>query len=213
MDEGGNDDFSVRGSKYFTITAVSRVEPFQEINELTALKHSLWKSGTAIEYFHASEDFQTTRDEVFKILCNRIDSIQCDSIIVEKCKTNPILQHDFVAFYGKMFRILLDYVLAGHGEKYDRIIIVTDTIQLGKQNSNKTKALKLQLSKWAKEKEKVYTLLHYSSKSELNLQIADYINWAIFTKWERDESRSYELIKRCVKSEFDVFEIGREKYY
>ena len=67
LDEGGNLDFSKNGTKYFTITGLSKERPFEAFKASNNLKYDRIESGTEIEYFHASEDRQVVRDEVFKI--------------------------------------------------------------------------------------------------------------------------------------------------
>ena len=46
-----------------------------------------------------------------------------------------------------------------------------------------------------------------------SIEIADYCNWAIFRKWERQDLRSYELIRSGLRSEFDIFKSGARHYY
>lgn len=205
LDEGGNFDFSLKGTKYITFSALSKVTPLDEIHELSQLKYSLWKEGHEMERFHATEDLQFIRDKVFGIPCNNLSTYRLDTIVVEKRKTNPILQDDMVRFYRTMFRILMDFIDIGYGGSFDKIIIVTDTLPTGSKNSQMTKGLKLELAAWAKNKKKSYRIYHFSSASDINLQIVDYLNWAVYIKWERGEMRSYNLIRSCIKSEFDVF--------
>ncbi|MGR3179981.1 MAG: hypothetical protein ACUZ8E_18225 [Candidatus Anammoxibacter sp.] len=45
------------------------------------------------------------------------------------------------------------------------------------------------------------------------MQVLDYLNWSIFRKWERGDTRSYELIKKAVDGEWDVFRDGNSTYY
>ena len=78
LDEGGNFDFSVSGTKYFTITSVSKIRPFESYMPLINLKHNLIESGLDLEYFHASEDRQTIREKVFKIINKNLDKIRID---------------------------------------------------------------------------------------------------------------------------------------
>ena len=52
-----------------------------------------------------------------------------------------------------------------------------------------------------------------TSKSHLYLQAADYCNWAIYVKWEREELRPYQMIQGKVRSEFDIFADGDTRYY
>jgi len=65
LDEGGNFDFSPTGTKYFTLTCISKTRPFQIAPALDSLKYDLIETGLDIEYFHAAEDRQAVRDKVF----------------------------------------------------------------------------------------------------------------------------------------------------
>ena len=48
-------------------------------------KPKLIDLGTNLEYFHAAEDRQAVRNEVFEIIHN-LDNIRADSVVVEKQK-------------------------------------------------------------------------------------------------------------------------------
>jgi hypothetical protein len=52
-----------------------------------------------------------------------------------------------------------------------------------------------------------------SSASDPCLQVADYCTWAIQRKWERDDERSYELIKDRISYEYDLWSHGTKHYY
>lgn len=41
-----------------------------------------------------------------------------------------------------------------------------------------------------------YDIFHHCSASSVNLQIVDYISWAIFRKYERDGDAFYKKIER-----------------
>ncbi len=45
------------------------------------------------------------------------------------------------------------------------------------------------------------------------LQIADYCTWAIQRKWERGDTRAYDLIKSKVVREYDLWKNGEQHYY
>jgi hypothetical protein len=64
LDESGNYDFSVRGTKYLVFASLTAVDPNFSILELYEKKHYFIKNGQPIEYFHASEDKQKVRDEI-----------------------------------------------------------------------------------------------------------------------------------------------------
>ena len=53
----------------------------------------------------------------------------------------------------------------------------------------------------------------WPADSDLCLQVADYCSWAIQRKWERSDTRSYELIQDKVVMENDLFNVGTALYY
>ena len=53
-----------------------------------------------------------------------------------------------------------------------------------------------------------YHVLHHASKSNLDLQIADYCTWAVYRKWNRQDARSFQRIKAAVRREWDVLQAG-----
>jgi uncharacterized membrane protein YpjA len=164
VDESGNLDFSPTGTKYFTLTALSKVRPFETLSELTVLKYDLWERNIDFEYFHAAEDTQITRNGVFNILSKQHKKFTIDSVIVEKRKTYTALQTE-ILFYQKIFEILLNYILQRNKDEYDKIIIITDSIPIKKNRKNIEKAIKLFISSWSIG----YKIFHYSSKSDINL--------------------------------------------
>ena len=62
--------------------------------------HKLIDLGTNLEYFHAAEDRQAVRDEVFAVI-KTLDNIRVDSLIVEKRKTAPAIR-PLNRFYPEM---------------------------------------------------------------------------------------------------------------
>ncbi|KAB2878973.1 DUF3800 domain-containing protein [bacterium] len=214
LDEAGNFDFSNKGTAFFTFTSFSLVRPFDAITELVDLKYDIWESGGLdLECFHASEDRQMVRDRVFDILRIHLPKCRIDCQIVEKRKTNPTLQIDHARFYHKILNILLRYVLKCQKTMPDRVIVVSDRIPVEKKRKEIEKATKLTLAEWSRESRVPYILMFHSSKSDLNLQIADYLNWAIFRKWEKKDLRSYDLIKKFISSEYETFGQGTNLYY
>lgn len=212
LDEGGDFNFSPTGSRFFTITSIAKVRPFNVSKALHSLKFDLLEDGVDIEHFHASEDKQKTRDKVFEIIKNNLEDQVIDSIIVEKCKTGPALQVA-VKFYPRMIGYLLKYVLErADMTRISDVIIVTDSIPLQKKRKAIEKAIKLTL-RAELPRSVVFRVLHHASKSCFGLQIADYCNWAIYRKWQRADTRSYDLIKHGIRSEFDIFMSGTTRYY
>ncbi len=212
LDEGGNLDFSLTGTKYFTLTALSKVRPFEAYRQLNELKYDLVEHGMEIEYFRASEDRQAVRDKVFNVINTHLDQTRIDTLVAEKRKTGPSLQAE-ERFYPEMLGYLLPYVINGYDlNLFEKIIIFTDSVPIHRKRQAIEKAIKKVLV----HKLPIgitYYIFHHASKSNYDLQIVDYCNWAIYRKWERQDFRSYEIIGRVVKSEFDIFKDGSRYYY
>src|SRR2546423_4030113 len=113
LDEAGDFDFSPSGSKYFIMASVTRERPFGDYSEFINLKYRLVEQGMDIEYFHAAEDRQVVRDQVFNIIQSNLAGMRIDAVIVEKRKTGPALREE-IKFYPRMIGYLLRYVLEGH---------------------------------------------------------------------------------------------------
>ena len=212
LDEAGDFDFSPTGSRYFILACVTRERPFGDYSDLIALKYDLVEQGMNIEYFHAAEDRQAVRDSMFEIIQRTLNGVRIDAVVVEKRKAHQSVREE-AEFYPRMMGYLLRYVLERHPlSRYKEVIVFTGRIPIrGKRNAVE-KAVKTTLSKMLPRTTR-YRLLHHDSKSNFQLQIADYCNWAIYRKWSRGDLRSYDLIKSAVKSEFEIFRTGTTVYY
>jgi hypothetical protein len=212
LDEGGNFDFSTGGTKYFTLTALSKERPFEAYKALCELKYDLIELETEIESFHAAEDRQAVRNSVFDIIQKHTDGLRLDSLIVEKRKTGPALQKE-ERFYPDMLGYLLPYVIKGYDlSAFEKVLVFTDTIPVNRKRKAIEKAIKKTLAQKLPE-DVMYEIFHHASKSNFDLQIVDYCNWAVYRKWESKDVRSYELIKGVMHSEFDIFRKGSRLYY
>jgi hypothetical protein len=212
LDEGGNLDFSTKGSKHFTLSAITQQRPFLMDAPLLNLKFDLIEFGLDLQRFHASEDRQAVRDRFFQIIASSLGSIRIDSIIVDKRKTGPGLR-PVERFYPRMLGYVLRYIFSGLTlENIDEVIVITDTLPVTAKRKAIEKGIKVVLAEMLPKGTK-YRVLHHSSFSCVGLQVADYCNWAIFRKWESGDHRSYELIQPALKSEFDIFHGGTRWYY
>ncbi|MDI6733202.1 MAG: DUF3800 domain-containing protein, partial [Planctomycetota bacterium] len=176
IDEGGNLDFSPSGTKYFVLSSISWERPFDIYVDLTNLKYDLLEqaSDVEIEYFHASEDKQHVRDMVFDVIKKYLSRIRIDSVVVEKRKTMPSMQKE-ERFYPYMIRCLLKYVMGGYDlSTVNKVIVFTDAIPIYKKKHVIEGAIKTILKPLLVPDGKVYKILHHSSKSNFNLQVADY---------------------------------------
>ncbi|MBA7578582.1 hypothetical protein ES695_15015 [Candidatus Atribacteria bacterium 1244-E10-H5-B2] len=219
IDESGGFDFSSKGTKYFSLSATSTLDPLGK-EELEKIKYDLIKKGINIEYFHASEDDQFVRNRIYNFI-EELKNIEIDSVIVQKNKTNPSLISDKKKkskkgkgseLYSMVLRTLLKYIFYRYRDSINInqvVIILSSIFNKSKQELIK-KTIKIYLEQ---EFLKPFFLYFHQCKADKNTQITDYCCWAIHKKWEDGEMRPYSAIQDKIRSEFDIFEIGRKTYY
>jgi hypothetical protein len=213
LDEGGNMDFSPNGTKYFTLTTVSLMRPFHYDPVLTSIKYDMIEKGIDLEYFHASEDIQDTRNRLFSAIACHLTEFHVDSLIIEKSKVGPNLQ-DEKRFYPEMLGYLLQLLMIlPNWHQCKEIIVITDAIPMKRKRQAIEKAVKETLKSMLAKSMQKYRILHHQAKSCMSLQVADYCNWAIYRKWQRQDLRSYEIIKPAIRSEIDFFKASSDPDY
>lgn len=215
LDEGGNFDFSKSGTRYFSITAVSMRRPFKLHTDLDTFKYDLIerriRPRIQLESFHCAEDNSHIKKRVFEMLSMQLEPNSVDAVIVEKPKTGPALQVP-EKFYPRMLGYLLKFVLSRLSTDVGEVVILTDSIPVQRKKRAIEKALKTNLKEMLPQ-DVPYSIMHHSSKAHYGLQIADYMNWAVFRKWEHSDPSTFEMVKDLVRSEFDIFRTGRTYYY
>ena len=212
LDEAGNLDFSRSGTRYFLLGCVTKERPFRAYQELTELKYDLIEEGINLEYFHAAEDKQVTRNRVLAIIRRHLDGVRVDALLVEKCKTSPALQLA-ERFYANMLGQLLQSILARHPlQEFKEILVFTDRLPVQRKRSAVEKAVKTTLAAQLPAGTR-YRVLHHDSKSNFDLQIADYCTWAVYRKWSIADLRSFDVIAPVVQMEWDFFQTEATTYY
>lgn len=210
VDESGNLDFSLKGTKHFVLAAVTARIPLSSSQALQSLKYELLAKnfgGHEFQYFHASEDAQTIRDLVFGTISS-LNSIRVNYLIADKRKTHPKYHNE--NFYTLLGSALVKYLLKVHqSSPYDKVIIIFDQALTKKEQSNFMKSVKPIL----KEIGKPYAIYFHRTMSDFNGQIADYCAWAKYVSLERREMRPLEQIKQIPQETFDIFSTGTTYYY
>lgn len=84
LDEAGNFDFSVNGTRSFVLASVSMRRPFPILD---AYKHDCLEHGLDIEYSHCTEDNNHVRNRVFGLIAAELGGIRIDCLVIEKQKT------------------------------------------------------------------------------------------------------------------------------
>lgn len=215
IDESGTFDFTAKGSKYFILTAVSARDCSSIFNDYFAMKHGMATAGLDIgDEFHATEDRQTVRDQVYEMLshhcAHRCFALDC--IIAQKNKVNPSIREPHV-FYAKLIRILLRGIFQNpEYHEVSQINIWAARIGVQKKKNIFESTVKGYLANDL-DFTRPYRLLLHSSAAHPMLQVADYCCWAVAKKWKDDDRRSYEKVRAAIRSEFDVFRRGATIYY
>jgi len=212
LDEAGNLDFSRQGTRYFLLGCITKERPFRAYQELTELKYDVIEEGLGLEYFHAAEDRQATRNRVFEIIQRHLAGVRVDALLVEKCKTAPALQVE-ERFDAHMLGEHLKFILAQHRlENFAEIIVFTDRIPVQRKRGAVEKAVKQTLAGLLPPGIR-YRVLHHDSKSNFDLQIADYCTWAVYRKWALNDARAFSVIAPVVQNEWDFFLNETATYY
>lgn len=223
IDESGNFDFSPTGTKHFILTAISTVTPLKNRGGLLDCRYTLLCSGIDQECFHAAEDEQKVRDDVFDLI-SKLNDFYIDSVVAQKNKANPSLfvetymrkgQQITITTGAEFYRIvcqtLLQYIFKRYeSSKVDKIIVVLDAIFTHSKRQIILKSLKMYLKQHFN---KMFHIYFHQSKADINCQIADYCGWAIYVKNERQELRPIKQVQSKVKSEFPIFQRGETEYY
>lgn len=197
IDESGNFDFSNKGTKHFVLTCLVTSKPSLKRYLFLNLKYKLLKLGTNLEYFHVTEDKQIVRDKVFSILNMFKDKIVVNSVVIDKTKTKK-KYHDSNLFYRETSRVLLYKIFEElkQGE-VNNVVIVLGAIFTRDKQAQIQKILK----EYIKSNFSVpFEIYFHKSQSDINSQLVDYFGWAIYVKFERDETRPYNLVKKFIKS-------------
>lgn len=209
-DEAGNFDFSDgRGaSRYFILCTVAADECVVG-DALLKLRRDLgWKGIHLDSVFHAAEDPQAVRDEVFAVLATM--PFRIDATILEKCKAQPHLRTQR-ALYKMAWYLHFKYVAPRIAGREDRLFVAASS--LGTKGGRG--ALHTAVDDVVHQVAPCgsHRVAFWPVDSDPCLQAADYCTWAIQRKWERGDDRSHVLIAEKIRSEFDVWELGAIRYY
>lgn len=222
LDESGKPEiFSAQGknlvlhnqaSKYLVIAAVrcndqlliqQKVTEFRlSIMRDTAI-NKIFSSAYTLDAFHASPDYNQIR-HVFYRFINTLD-IKIDVIVVEKLKTMQVLQQNPGKLYGVMVGQLLKNQL--HRTETEVIFSRKDSkLKLQKELNVEVERQRLSyIAKHPNLDNKVeLKYLHNPHYSHGGLQIADYVAFAVFQVFEKDNRQWYDLISSKIGSIQDI---------
>lgn len=203
FDESGNLDFSQNGSRYFCFGVLSVSDPAALSAALSRLRYDLLAKGLELELFHAAEDRQAVRDQVFATLAE-VGGFEVDLLVADKRTMHPVLRDPF-EFYCRLGYVVMEAALERVRLLNEPIVIITDTLPLQREKKALAKAFRTAIRDSLGDRE--FTIVHHSSMAHPGLQAVDYCTWALQRKL-RGDSRSYDLIRPWIRSEWWADGVG-----
>lgn len=185
------------------MTSLSKERPFAAFRALSDLKYELLENGLALDGFHATEDRQAIRNRVFQIIREHSAGVVVDSVIVDKRNCPQALSDERVFYPSVLGQLLVNVLHHTDLSQFSQVIVITDRIPIQKKRNAVEAAVKETLARRLPRGIK-YQLIHHESKTNFDLQIVDYLNWAIYRKWESGDARSFDQISHLVRSEADA---------
>jgi hypothetical protein len=191
-DESGNLDFDPRtGSKYFIVSTVTVADPGLSVG-LLDLRREMDRQGFELpEGFHATEDKQAVRDEVFRLLTTA--SIRADFTYYTKARVYTRIQGDPDYFYKWAWFYHLRHVLPKIVPKDGELFIGIATLGVRKKRQLHAKALRDVVGQCLRRVRP--HCAHWTAASHPCLQAADYYTWAAARWLEQGDDRSWRLIE------------------
>lgn len=211
-DEAGDFTFNRNPnvSKYFIIATIDMSDWVAPSIALQKLRHMLISDGLNVgDYFHATTDSQDVRDRVFSEICNHDFHVQ--ATICEKAKAQPHVTHSKARFYKTPWYFHCKHGLVPRIQAASRVVLTAASLGTKKEKLAFTQGLDDVMSQ--NMGAKGYLVDFRPCQNDPCMQIADYCAWAIQRKWERDDPRSYNLIKGRITREYDLWSRGGKLYY
>ncbi len=196
-------------SRYFIVCTVT-MRSCEVGHALLDLRRSLiWQRAPLGDYFHATNDKQEVRDCVFEEI--RKHKFRIQATIMEKSKAQPQTRISTERFYQYGWLYHFRHGLAKQLNVDDELQITAASIGTKKTQAVFTSAVNDVVQQhWPRDR---WETFFCTAASDPCVQLADYCTWAIQRKWERGDTRSYDLIKDRISYEFDLWSKGAIHYY
>ena len=199
VDESGNFDFSDSGTKHFVMSAFFTTDPLQTAGKIARLKYSLLRQGINVSNFHASEDSQRVRDQVFEHIFG-LKNISANTFWMRK-DTLPVELKNNSSIYDLLGLELARATLnEAKNRKVTSVVMIFDKTLRNREEQafrSKSKAV------FTRMRYPFHIYFHNVSK-DFNGQIADYVAWSNYVKLERDEQRPFFALPSKLRSATEV---------
>ena len=200
LDESGDLGFKKTSSKWFLFTMAITSDPKVLERVIKKVWRTLKKKNKKLGELHAYHEKDITRKRVLRML-SQVTDLKVFSIILNKQKVHVNFQDQKNYLYVYMANLLLENL---HNNK--KILKDNEPIHLFVDQKDTKKQLRdnfihLLTSSISKKRIGKFSVVLHSSHENKSLQAVDFISWAIFRKYEREDYEFYELIKSKVIEE------------
>jgi hypothetical protein len=210
-DEAGNFDFShnTGASRNFILCTVTMKDPAAVAGAMMKLRMDLaWQGLHLDQVFHATTDPQAVRDDVFAAV--ETFDLRIDATILDKTKAQRHLQSES-ALYKMAWYLHFKHVAPRIAKRDDRLFV--GAASLGTKKKRKAFHDAVNDVVWQVSPCASHRVAFWPFESHACLQVADYCTWAIQRKWERSDTRSFDLISDKVKTDWAAWRHGPIAYY
>ncbi len=207
-DEAGNFDFSSNkgASRYFIVTTVTMGE-CRTGDALAHLRRTLtWQGINLAKPFHATEDPPAVRAAVFDLL--KRAPIRVDATVLEKRKAEPQLRGE-LELYKMAWFLHFKFVAPRVATSQDRLLVVAASLGTKKTRRLFSAAVDDVVAQVSPARHRV---AFWAADSDPCIQVADYCSWAVQRAWERGDRAYLELLGNKVRSNKDIWQLGRTYY-
>lgn len=203
LDESGDLGFKKTSSKWFlfAIAIINKPRTLERI--VKNIWRQLKKKHKKLGELHAYHSDAATKTRILKRL-NEVGDLKVLCVILNKAKVYVDLQNQKNYLYNYTANILLDRLhkngTLAPDESIHLFIDRRDTKKRLRENfiNYLTDSMK-------KRREGSFKIELHSSHENKSLQAVDFISWAIFRKYERNDYEFYEIIKDKITDERLIF--------
>jgi len=203
LDESGDLGFKKTSSKWFLFTIAMVSGPRSLERVVKKIWRPLKKRHKKLGELHAYHSDRIVRTRMLQKL-NELNDLKVLCVILNKKKVHIDLQNQKNYLYNYTANILLDRLHSSPVIKDDeQINLFIDRKDTKKKlRENFVHYLANQMSNRGR---KHFTVSLHTSHENKSLQAVDFISWAIFRKYERNDYEFYELIKNKITDERLLF--------
>lgn len=203
LDESGDLGFKKSSSRWFLFTIAMVVNQRGLEKVVKKVWRNLRKNHKKINELHAAKEKSAVRKQILRML-NEVDDLKILTIILNKQKVYVDLQNQKNYLYNFTANILLDRL---HKKDF---LNLSETLDLCVDRKDTKKKLREEFIRYLtqsinKKHGGGFNIKLIASHENKSLQAVDFISWAIFQKYERNNYEYYELIKNKIVEERLLF--------